>query len=338
MSELNVERTEWIDRLTAPSGLLAAGLVVAVGLLLVPARCFDPIKGMARTALRPAEQGAAAAGCWGGRLADRAGSHFAAAGRLVEVEEELQRLQLENRRLRDELFLLRNRPPDEPQQVASEVQERLLALDHVTGHVLGRQARAFLEENLTLDVGGLAGIRPGARVIDAPAGLIDQGAGAGVEPGQIALDRGRVWGMIVEVASQTSTVRTVAEPGYRDLVRLASPASGDGLPQRWGPEGILEGRGEPLARIRLIEVTEPVSVGDLVYTAADKGILPEPLLYGSVVRVERPKGASHWEIWMEPAAKADDPQRVTVLQVQLNPHRVAVRGDVPAGSVPMRGE
>ena len=334
---MNIERTEWIDWLLAPSGLLAAGLVVAVGLLLVPVRYFDPIKGTARTVLRPAEKGAAAAGHWGGHLRDRAKGHFRAVRRLVEVEEELEQLQRENRRLRDELFVLANRPPHEAGQVASDLQERLLALDHVVAHVLGRQARAFLEENLTLDVGSLAGIRPGARVIDVPTGLIDRGANAGLEPGQFALDRGCVWGQIVEVASQTSTVRTVTEPGYRDLVRLASAASRDGLPKRWGPRGILEGRGEPEARIRLIEVTEPVSVGDLVYTATGKGILPQPLLYGSVVRVERPKGASHWEIWMEPAARADGPELVTVLQVQLNPLRVTDRSQGPARSVPDRG-
>jgi hypothetical protein len=105
----------------------------------------------------------------------------------------------------------------------------------------------------------------------------------------------------------------VTEPGYRDLVRLGES----------GPQGVLEGTGEPLARVRLVEVTEPVAMGDGVYSTAGKGFLPEPLLYGRVVRVERPVGAAHWEIWMEPAADPHQTEEVAVLRVELNRLRVA---------------
>ncbi len=82
----------------------------------------------------------------------------------------------------------------------------------------------------------------------------------------------------------------------------------------------------PMARVRLVEVTRPVSVGDLVYTAAEKGVLPAPLLYGRVVRLQRPIGAAHWEIWMQPALAADEPQQVAVLRTELNPSRLAASG------------
>ena len=122
-----------------------------------------------------------------------------------------------------------------------------------------------------------------------------------------------MWGKIVELGSHASVVRGVTEPGYRDLVGLGDSA---------GTEGMLEGTGQPLVRIRLVAVTEPVSVGDRVYTATGKGVLPVPLLYGRIVRLQRPVGAAYWEIWMQPAV-AEEPERVAVLRVELNPLRVA---------------
>jgi hypothetical protein len=52
-------------------------------------------------------------------------------------------------------------------------------------------------------------------------------------------------------------------------------------------------------------------------------VLPEPLLCGRVARVERPVGAAHWEIWMQPAMAADEPTRVSVLTIELSPARLA---------------
>jgi hypothetical protein len=76
-----------------------------------------------------------------------------------------------------------------------------------------------------------------------------------------------------------------------------------------------------LARVRRVDVTEPVAVGDAVYAASDQGVLPQPLLYGFVVRVQRPVGAAHWEIWMKPALDGE-PESVVVLRAQINPARI----------------
>ena len=80
--------------------------------------------------------------------------------------------------------------------------------------------------------------------------------------------------------------------------------------------------GKPVVDL-LVEVTEAVSVGDLVFSAAARGILPDPLLYGRITRVERPTGAAHWEIWMEPAVAHLVPETVAVLRAELSPLRVA---------------
>ena len=83
----------------------------------------------------------------------------------------------------------------------------------------------------------------------------------------------------------------------------------------------MEGTGEPLARVRLVAVTEPVSVGDPIYSSAGEGVVTSPLLCGRIVRLEQPVGAAYWEIWMQPAVGPREPQEVSVLRTELNPRR-----------------
>src|SRR5262249_27021480 len=90
--------------------------------------------------------------------------------------------------------------------------------------------------------------------------------------------------------------------------------------------GMLTGDGQGLCKIETLQVTQPVTVGDLVFTA-DDGALDVPLLYGSVARVERKAGATQWEVWMQPAVDAKSlPAQVAVLTMELNPARVATTG------------
>ena len=177
--------------------------------------------------------------------------------------------------------------------------------------MLGHQARVFLSKVGLLDVGSTSGVRPESFVVEMPP-LVDRGEDCGVESGQWVASGGCVWGKVSRGGSATSTVRPITKPGYRDLVTLTGP---DGKGR--GPQGILEGTGEPLARVRLVAVTEPVAVGDLVWTASGKGLLPKPLLCGRVARVERPAGAAHWDIWIEPTVNAAEVQGTVILQAEV---------------------
>jgi cell shape-determining protein MreC len=304
-------------RLFAPAVLLAGGWVAAAVLWFLPAGATAPVKGWLGAALRPAQvrllavrQGAAA-------IASRIKAHDETVQRLARSEADRRRLEEENGRLAAELALVRRRTADNQR---GQDDARLLIAGCIPARVLGRQARDFLAGAGILDVGSRDGVRGEALVIGRPQWLVDQGANCRLTPEELVLAEGRVWGKIVEVGPQTSTVRTPCEPGFRDLVRLGAPPS-DGRPPRLGPQGLLEGTGEPLARVRRVDVTEPAAVGDAVYTASDQGVLPQPLLYGFVVRVERPVGAAHWDIWMKPAVE-DEPGRVFVLCPQINPARV----------------
>ena len=308
--------------LTAPAASLAVGLLLAVCLFAVPVERSSAVKSAAAALLKPCQEWMLVLRQRGRHIADRTKSHFDTADKLSESQLRLQQLEEENCRLSAELETFRSQPPGTPENTSARGSDPLFETRAVRARVLGHQARAYLADHHLLDVGDSSGVAPSAMVVDLPPGLIDQGTNRSIEADQIVLSRGRVWGKIVEVGPHTSSVKTATEPGYRDLVRLADSKSRPD-DRGAGPQGILEGCGEPLARIRLVEVTEPVAIGDAVFSAADKGLLPNPMLYGHVVRLERPVGAAHWEIWMQPAVGPDEPSEVVVLKTELNPARVA---------------
>ena len=306
----------------SPPLLLAGLLAVAVGLMLLPRGRVEAIKGAAAAALRPGQLAVLRLRDWTSRGVAAARAQLALSAELAESRRRIRWLERENHRLEAEMLAERSRHSDRAAQPVDKIDQPLLRACCVPARVLGRQARAFLVDQRMLDVGLDEGVRRDALVVQPSIHLIDLGRGAGIEPDQWVLGGGRVWGKIVEVGSQTSTVLTLTEAGYRDLVRLGEGGRGDG-PPRLGPEGVLEGTGEPLARIRLVPVTEPVVVGDAVYAAGGLGIAEQPLLCGHVVRVERPVGASHWDIWMQPAIPNAEPQEVVVVRAELNPVRLA---------------
>jgi cell shape-determining protein MreC len=311
------------ERLATPTGALIVGLVLAAGLMACPATWTAGIKGGVASLLRPGQTMTRWLREQGSGVANGVRNHLDTAAQLAETQQQNARLKEENRRLTSQIAMFESQQRGAlAAKYEEDADQRLLKARGVRARVLGHAARSFLGEHHLLDIGSQASIRPDSLIVELP-GLIDQGTNVGLKSEQLVLSQGRVWGKVVEVGSQTSTVRRVTEPGYRDIVRLATPGIGDD-DLRWGPQGIIEGTGERLARIRLIEVTEPVAVGDQVYTAAAKGLLPEPLLYGRIVAVERPVGAAHWDLWMEPAVAAE-PEAVVVLRAELNGSRAGER-------------
>ncbi|NLX97507.1 MAG: hypothetical protein GXY83_15170 [Rhodopirellula sp.] len=315
------ERQEMVSRLSHPHAALALGLAVALLLVCLPRDWSAAGKNAMQTALWPGQVAARAIRQPAAATLSAARRHFRTTAQLADAQRELESLREEKRRLLISLAAM------EHEVQAATIREpvdhqRLLGVECVEAHVLGQQALAFLGRNHLLDVGFQEAISPNDLVIPAIPELIDRGSDWPLAAGQYVVRENGIWGKIVEVGRHASTVRGLTEPGYRDLVRLSD---GDAA----GPQGILEGTGEPLARIRLIEVTEPVTVGDAVYAAVGKGILARPLRYGRVVRVERPIGAAHWDIWMQPTVDVDRLEQVAVLKTVLNPRRLAVQGESP---------
>lgn len=292
------------------AGLLALALLLS----LTPPAASRPLRHNAHVLLRPGLSAMA----WLVQRADSVGMALRGSTSRAQEWSDLQRqlawLRDRNREL-EAAALMRGSmaPASDRLEGVPLVHQPLLASRLIAARVLGRQAQAFLQQGMLVDAGRQAGVLPEAWVLDVPAAMLDRGTSAGVESGDWVLAGRRVWGKVQQVGETTSQIRPAQAAGYRDLVRLAS-RSHDRL--ALGPRGVLDGVGESLCRIRLVPVTEAVALGDLVLTDGGEGLLPTPLIYGEIVRLERPAGATHWEIWMRPALD-ETPQVVAVLSAEM---------------------
>jgi cell shape-determining protein MreC len=293
--------------------------LAALALILLPSRYVTPLRDCVALVLRPGQSAAA-------KVRERSTAAFRqvrlsalAAERLTHVEDQNRDLTARSRRLELALQFARTEAAELREQLSADLESTaaLLTTRPIEARVMGGRARGLLEHRAILGAGATDGLSVGALVLSAPT--LDLGGDAGLEIGDLVLLGREVWGQIASVDGWTSTARHVTQPGFRELVQLAH-RSGDRL--RLGPRGVLEGTGQPLCRIRMIPVIEPVSVGDIVLTDGG-GLAAGPLRCGDVVRVEQPRGADHWEIWMQPAIKSPLLQgTVAVLRTELNPARV----------------
>jgi hypothetical protein len=306
---------------TTPAVALTAVLLAALVLALLPAPRVAALKGLATRLLAPGQKQAARARDWSRRQISHFASERASAERHSLLAEELHRLRSRTIELEAALALSRVGAVAPPPDGAP-----LLLADLVPARVVGRQARAFLERADLLDSGGDDGLFAGDLALTEPKPLVDQGADVALAVDDLALSGRRVWGRLSEVGPRTACVRRVTDRGFRDVAQLAH---WDDARWRATARGVIEGTGEPLARVRRVTTTEPVSVGDYVLATGIRGAVSAPLIYGRVARVERGAAKSHWDIWMEPAVAPDEPQVVSVLRLRLNPERVG-QSSVPA--------
>ena len=321
--------SRWRQPGLPPAARLALVLAAALVCALLPERVAAPLKRAADSLLAPGQRLAVAGRGQIARRIELWRWQLASAEDQRTAADELAALRRRNAELETALVLATARD-ESPSHDAPSHDAPLVGVDLVRARVLGPQARSFLARLDVLDVGGSRDLLPGAPVfaaeslagkrstlLDQP--LLDQGRSARLNVDDLALAGRSIVGRLVEVGAQTATMRRLTEPGYRDLVQLAGA---DGERLRLGAKGVLEGRGERLCRIAMVDVAEPVSPGDRV-VAADAGAAPHPLVYGRVTRAERRPGDAHWQIWMEPAAGAELPGEVDILRLHLNPERVA---------------
>jgi len=288
-----------------PPRVLALALAFVGVLIALPPAWLAPVQGGAFAALQPGQRAANALVAIGRRGKMRLRSHFSGATALTKARSEAARLASENELLTEQVRALRRRlAAAEAMRPAAD--RALLRIGGVEARVLGQQARSYVIRQKLLDAGSLDGIEPGALVLHGAA-LVDRGKDQGVQSGHLVLGTGRVWGRVVRAGPTTSVVRTLTAPDFRDVVRLRNPR---------GTQGILEGTGEPLCRIRMVAVTEPASVGDEVFAASLLGLDAPVPRYGVIERVEQPVGAAHWDLWMRPALTGPPPENVVVVRVE----------------------
>ncbi len=307
------------SRARTPGGALAISVGAALVLFCVPPGFVAPGKTLLREMQRPGQAIALACRNWTTDALGRMVTAGADAEELAARRAEIEQLRRQNQQLQTALAMALARGNRSEGDDRLSAGPPLVVADALRARVLGRQARAHLARAEIIAAGARWGVDAGALVLDEPLAALDQGADAGLSPGQLAIAGGCVWGRVVDVGPWTAVVRRASEPGYRDLVQLAHWVEGR---LQLGARGVLEGNGEPLCRIRRIETTAAVSLGDLVVVASDQGLAETPLVYGRVARVEQTAGAAHWDIWVSLAAERDAPDELTVVRTRVNPARL----------------
>jgi rod shape-determining protein MreC len=123
---------------------------------------------------------------------------------------------------------------------------------------------------------------------------------------------------LASVGKAVSTIQKVTDANYRGFAQLIRKTEAGFV---FGAESVLEGQGQGLCLLRYVPGTEPVEVGDDVYTGDHNGSQPYPMYYGRVVRAELRPGDQEWTIWVEPAIQKIETPTVTVLRTQFDSSR-----------------
>lgn len=299
---------------SSPRFLIVLGLCVAgVALSLVPPEAAARWRAIVRDALRPGQAIVL--------MAFDSAKQFVPAGSgpslSADEQTQLEQARQENRRLAVQLAVLRQRAIREREMPAGDSAEPLFVPTLVEARVLGEETATLWRARKLVGAGTSQGVIESALVLQDEKPLVDVGGSFQVGTGDAVYAGRCVLGKIAEVGKYSSSVQSITDSGFSGRARLARRSS-RGL--TFGSEGTLVGTGGNLCRLR--HISEPVNVGDEVYTGETDGMLPFPMYYGRVVRAELEAAGVEWSIDVEPAAAIDRFDRVQILRLNMNSGRI----------------
>lgn len=197
----------------------------------------------------------------------------------------------------------------------------LFVSELIRADVIGPRELDLLERSLLIERSSGQTVDAGSLVLDEGSDvLLDQGADAGLENEHPVYSGRCVVGRLTDVGRWVSRVQLTTDKSFRGGAQILRAIEGG---YSYGPEGILEGTGTGICRLRYIGRTESVRVGDDVYTSARSAALPEPMFYGTIVKAELDETAREWTIEIEPAVNPELLRSVDVLKQSVNPVRVS---------------
>lgn len=301
------------------AGALAA---VAVGLFALPAETTSLLRTLVRDATLPGNRAIVVLQKKGHELLERYRPSSVADPEVTKLREELEKQQLENRRLKLEIAAANERLAAAKRHGASPyaaVKSRPLVVPElIEANVMGDAAAGAFRTSQLIDRGNTSGIAESDLILRSTAPVIDLGQDAGLEPDQPIYAGRVVIGKVRDAGRWTSTIERVTDIEYRGHAQLIWQSPQGPV---FGAEGILEGRGDGSCRLTNVAATAAVNVGDEVYTAKKPGALPDPMYYGKVVSAELTDGALFWDIVVKPEAEQLSLQTVQVLTTRRNPQR-----------------
>ncbi len=205
-----------------------------------------------------------------------------------------------------------------PAPYAATESSPLIVRELLVARVLGREKELTGFPSLLLDLGSASGDLTDAFVLRGGDPVIDQGTRSGVAAGQPVYAGRCVVGRVARSGRWTAVVQPITDSGYTgraQLVRTVDERT------HFGAEGLLSGLGDGTCKLSGIPYTEPVSVGDEVYTGGRTARFPVPMYYGRVAVAELVAG-QRWNIIVRPAAGAADVTEVAVLREASRDMRV----------------
>lgn len=230
---------------------------------------------------------------------------------LEQLRLTLRQQQLREAALRDQLKAARDQgvTPYTGQPSAPLVRHELLE-----ARVLGREKDLSDQPALLVGLGSARGAVSEAFVVRGGNPILDQGSSRGIESGQPVYAGRCVVGRVERAGRWTSAVQLISDTRYTGRAQLLRE-SDDG--SQFGAEGLLVGHGDGTCRLTGIPYTEPVAVGDDVYTGGRSARFPHPMYYGRVVAAELESG-QRWNIIVKPHVAPDVLVDVAVLRQSLN--------------------
>jgi cell shape-determining protein MreC len=298
---------------------LPACLVIGgIALAFVPPDLTRPVRNLVRDALRPGlsfVRGSADRRASPPQAADSSSLVAALESEIEALRLSLRRQELQSARLRDRLTTIVEQQRQFPMKGS---RPSLTTVELLEARVLGEESAQLWRGKQILSAGTLGRVSESSLVLESTMPLVDVGGDSDVAAGDAVYAGRIVIGKIAEVGRYTSTLMLLTDPGYTGRARLARRTARGILV--FGPEGTLVADGSGLCQIK--HITDPVNVGDEVYTGGTDGLLPYPMYYGKVVRAELDAGAQDWSVWLQPAATLDHLETVLVLRRTMNAERI----------------
>lgn len=134
--------------------------------------------------------------------------------------------------------------------------------------------------------------------------LIDKGEIDGLKKDMIAITPSGLVGRVYQVMPETARVVLITDRSSSLAVRIL----------RTRDEGILEGTGTDLCRLKYIRQSIELKVGDVLLSSGLDGIFPEGLTIGAVSRVERKGSGFFQEVEVTPATDLSRLEEIIIVK------------------------
>lgn len=134
--------------------------------------------------------------------------------------------------------------------------------------------------------------------------IIDKGVTDGIYINQPVMNFAGIIGKIIEADKGTAKILLISDINSRVVVKI----------QRARQEGMLEGLGRGMCRLKYLPLDAEVEIGDVVVSAGMGGVYPKGLVVGKVESVRIEQGESYKSCIIRPEAPLSDIEEALCLK------------------------